>query len=124
MVNIIRDITQGTKMEKDNGYLNWYEFAPQDNLLIIKYTPDETKQTTDSGIIISTGKASVVTDRPQTGVIMSTGPDVEKFQIGNQVFFAPQVSFDLEFFRTDGEERYMMVPEDRIDGLRVKDVRQ
>jgi len=110
-------------MNEDNGYLDWYEYAPQDNLLIIKYTPDTTKQTTDSGIIITTAKASVITDRPQTGVIMSMGPDCKKYVLGNQVFFAPQVSFDLEFFRTEGDEKYMMVPEDRIDGLRVKDVR-
>lgn len=110
-------------MNEDNGYLNWWEFEPQDNLLIIKYTPDTTKQESDTGIILTTGKASVITDRPSTGVIVAKGEDCKKFEIGNQVFFAPQVSFDLEFFRTEDDEKYMMVPEDRIDGLRVKDVR-
>ena len=107
-----------------NGYLEYYEFAPQDNLLIIRYTPDTTKETTESGIIINVGKQSVVTDRPSTGVIVAMGEECKKFEIGNQVFFAPQSSFDLEFFKTEGDEKYLMVPEDRIDGLRVKDVRK
>ena len=107
----------------NNGYLNWYEYAPQDNLLIIRHTPDTTRQESDTGIILTTSKASMVTDRPQTGIIVSMGPDCIKYEIGNQVFFAPQATFDLEFFRTEGDEKYMMVPEDRIDGLRVKDVR-
>jgi len=107
-----------------NGYLEWYEYAPQDNLLIIRYTPDVTKDVTESGIFISVGQKSVVTDRPSTGSIVSKGPDCKKYDIGNQVFFAPQSSFDLEFFRTEEDEKYLMVPEDRIDGLRVKDVRK
>lgn len=110
-------------MNDDNGYLNWYEFAPQDNLLIIRYTPDTTKQESATGIIIATGTPSAITDRPSTGVIVSMGPDAKKFKLQNQVFFAPQTSFDLAFFRVEGDEKYLMVPEDRIDGLRVKDVR-
>lgn len=107
----------------ETGYLEWYEFAPQDNLLVVKNKPDMTKKESPSGIIITASKPSVVTDRPSTGIIVSKGPDCKKFEIGQQVFFSPQASFDLEMIRSEGDEKYLMVPEDRVDGLRVKDVR-
>lgn len=105
------------------GYIQWWELQMQDNLLLIKHTKDETKNVTASGIIIP-GAPSSVTDRPSTGIIMSQGPGAKKFNNGMQVFFAPQASFDLEMIMTKDDEKYLMVPEDRVDALRVKDVRK
>jgi hypothetical protein len=109
----------------DNGYLNWYEYAPTDNLYMIKYTDEmnNTKEVSQSGIVLSVNQNSVL-DRPSTGIIVSRGVDTSKYDIGMQVFFDPNVSFDLAMIISEENEKYMLVPEDRIDGYRVKDIRE
>jgi len=106
-----------------NGYIQWYEFAPQSNVIVIKYTPDETKKVTATGIIIPDAAMSPITDRPSTGVIVSKGPDAKEVEVGMQVFFPPQNAFDMNMIITEGEEKYLMTTSNRIDGIRVKDVR-
>ena len=111
-------------MENASGWINWWEFAPQNNLLVVRVSPvDETKVVSDSGIIIATQPSSV-TDRPSYGEVVSKGPEVKKIQIGNIVYFPPQASFDLGMIKQDKDGKYyLMIPEDRVDGIRVKDVR-
>jgi len=105
----------------DNSYLHWYEFEPTNDIYLVRVHPDYSKKESPTGIIIATTMSKVV-DRPTTGVIFSAGPDAKKYKIGTQVFFAPNRGFDLEFIFTSGEEKYMLVGQDFIDGVRVKEV--
>ena len=106
------------------AYIEWYEFAPQSNVIVVRCTPDETKIVSQSGIIVETGKPSSVSDRPSTGIVVSKGPDAKEVEIGMQIFFPPQNAFDLEMIITKENEKYLMTTSDRIDGIRVKDVRK
>ena len=119
-------------MEKDNiensGWINWWEFAPQSNILVIRVSPvDETKLTSDTGIIMAV-KQSNVSDRPYYGEVVSMGPDAKKessVEIGNIVYFPAQNAFDLGMVnREENGDYYLMTTADRIDGIRVKDVRE
>jgi hypothetical protein len=110
-----------------SSWINWYEFAPQDNILVIRVSPvDETKLTSDTGIIVAV-KQSNVTDRPYYGEVVSMGPKAREesnIQIGNIVYFPPQNAFDLGMVKKeDNGDYYLMTTADRIDGIRVKDVR-
>jgi len=113
-------------MKKENGYIEWFEFSPQSNLLMIKVGKlDETKLTTDTGIIIAT-KANNVGDRPYYGEIVSIGPDVkENVEIGNIVYFPSQNAYDMGMIKTleDGST-FLLTTSDRIDGIKVKDTRK
>lgn len=104
------------------GYIQWWEFAPQSNVIVIKHTKDETKNVTATGIIIP-GTPTSVTDRPSTGIVVSKGPEVKEVEIGMQIFFPPQNAIDLEMIIVEDGEKYLMTTSDRIDGIRVKDVR-
>jgi len=105
------------------GYINWWEYAPADNLYVVEYNEDMTKKVSPNGIIIATTETSVL-DRPHTGIIKSKGPDAKKYEIGMTVFFNKNVTFDLGMIISENGEKYMLVPEDRIDGYKVKDVRK
>lgn len=111
-------------MEENSGWINWWEFAPQSNILVIKVAPiDETKLTSDTGIVLAV-KPGSVTDRPYYGTVMSKGPEAEGVEIGNIVYFPPQNSFDLSMIKREEDgSYYLMTTADRIDGIRVKDVR-
>ena len=111
-------------MEENNGWINWWEFAPQSNILVIKVSPvDETKLTSDSGIVLAV-KADSVSDRPYFGTVVSMGPEAEGVEIGNIVYFPPQNSFDLGMIKKEEDgSYYLMTTADRIDGIRVRDVR-
>ena len=106
-------------------YINWYEFAPRENLVVIKVKPvDETKIKAESGIIVAV-EPSKVLDRPTSGEVISIGPKVKDIEIGQIVYFPGTATFDLEMIRKDEDgSYYQMIPEDRIDGIRVKDVRK
>jgi len=110
---------------ENNGWINWWEFAPQSNIIVIRVSPvDETKLTSDSGIVLAVKQGSV-TDRPYYGEVVSKGPEAEGVEIGNIVYFPPQNSFDLGMVKKEENgDYYLMTTADRIDGIRVKDVRQ
>lgn len=112
-------------MAQNNGWINWWEFAPQANIVVVRVSPvDETKLTSDTGIIVAV-KADSVTDRPYYGEVVSKGPEAKNVQIGNIVYFPPQSSFDLGMIKKEDDgSYYMMISADRIDGIRVKDVRE
>jgi phage pi2 protein 07 len=112
---------------KNSAWINWYEFAPQANILVIRVSQvDETKLTSETGIIMAV-KQSNVTDRPYYGEVVSMGPDTKKesnIEIGNIVYFPPQNAFDLGMVHKESNgDYYLMTTADRIDGIRVKDVR-
>jgi DNA polymerase III epsilon subunit-like protein len=112
---------------KNSAWINWWEFSPQADILVIRVSKvDETKLTTDTGIIMAV-KQSNVTDRPYYGEVVSMGPDAMKdsnIEIGNIVYFPPQNAFDLGMVNKESNgDYYLMTTADRIDGIRVKDVR-
>jgi len=108
-----------------NSWINWWEFAPQSNILVIRVKPvDDTKVTSDTGIIVAI-KPSNVSDRPSFGEVVSKGPESKIVEIGNIVYFPPQNSFDLGMIKKEDDGSwYLMTTEDRIDGIRVKDIRK
>jgi phage pi2 protein 07 len=113
---------------KNSAWINWWEFAPQDNILVIRVSKqDETKLTSDTGIIMQV-KQSNVSDRPYYGEVVSMGPNATKdsnVSVGNIVYFPPQNAFDLGMVnREENGDYYLMTTADRIDGIRVKDVRE
>jgi len=107
----------------ENAYLQWWEFQPTSDLYLIRVHPDYSKTESPTGIIIATQPSKVV-DRPTTGEIVSRGSNASKYDIGFQVFFAPNRGFDLNYILTEGEEKFMLVAEENIDGIRVKDTRE
>ncbi len=107
----------------ENAYLQWWEFQPTTDLYLVRVHPDYSKTESPSGIIIATQPSKVI-DRPTTGEIICRGPDAKKYELGLQVFFAPNRGFDLGYILTEGEEKFMLVAEDHIDGLRVQDTRK
>jgi hypothetical protein len=112
-------------MSNVNSWIDWYEFSPRDNLLVVKVAPvDVTKMESETGIIIAVNQSNV-SDRPYFGEVVSKGPEAKSIEIGNIVYFPPQASFDLGMIKTleDGS-KFVMIPEDRVDGVRVKDVRK
>ena len=110
--------------ENDNIWIDWWEFAPRDNLLVVKVKPvDETKVKSETGIIIAV-QPSNVSDRPFYGEVVSKGPEVKSIEIGNIIYFPGQASYDLGMIKTlETGEKFVMVPEDRVDGIRCKDIR-
>ena len=123
----MQEKTTEEQNHKNSAWINWYEFAPQSNILVIRVSQvDETKLTTDSGIIMAV-KQSNVTDRPYYGEVVSMGPDAKKestVEVGNIVYFPPQNAFDLGMVQKESNgDYYLMTTADRIDGIRVKDVR-
>ena len=107
----------------ENAYLNWWESQPTLDLYLVRVHPDYSKVESQSGIIIATQPSRVI-DRPTTGEIVCKGPDAKKYKKGMQVFFAPNKGFDLGYVLTSGEEKFMLVAEQSIDGIRVKDTRE
>ena len=112
-------------MESNSAFINWWEFSPQANIIVIRVGQvDETKLTTDSGIIIAT-KADSIADRPYYGEVVSKGPEAVEVEIGNIVYFPPQNAFDLGMVnKEENGASYLMTTSDRIDGIRVKDIRE
>ena len=105
-------------------YINWWEFGPREDLVVVRVKPiDETKVKAESGIIIAV-EPSKVLDRPTSGEVVSIGPKVETIEIGQIVYFPGTATFDLEMIRHDEDgSYYQMIPEKRIDGIKVKDCR-
>ncbi len=106
----------------DLGYINWYEFAPQKDTFIVRSVPDETKKSTESGIIFAT-ETDVIMDRPFKGEIISVGPDT-KYKVGSYIYWEPQKGMNLEMIRKEQDgEVYILLYDDAVLGQRVKDIR-
>jgi len=101
-------------------YIEYTEIGLQDNILLIRYTKDLTKTVSKSGIILAVTE-SKVTDRPNTGICIAQGPDCKKDFLGKQVFFDRNKGYNLENVITNEDEKYMLVTEDSIDFIKVKD---
>ena len=105
------------------GYIDWWTYAPRDNVVVVRMIPQKLKTETDSGIIlaITEDKETVA---PNYGEIVSQGPEVKENLVGRIAFFPPQNMFPLGMIRGEKEgEFYQMTTADRLDALLVKDVR-
>lgn len=108
--------------EEQLGYIDWWEFAPQKDMFVVRSVPDKTKKQSESGIIITT-QTDVIMDRPFKGEIISTGPD-SKYKVGSYIYWEPQKGLNLEMIRKTQEgEIYLLLYDDAVLGQRVKDVR-
>ena len=107
----------------DRGYMEWYNFSPRDNVIVVKMIPQKLKTETDSGIIIALTE-DTVTVAPNYGEVVSQGPEVKEQLIGKIVFFPPQNMLPLGMIRpTEEGVFFQMTTSDRLDGILVKDVR-
>lgn len=106
----------------DRGYIDWWHYAPQANIIVVKMVPQKLKTETESGIIIAVteDKESIA---PNYGEVISQGPDVKENLVGKIVFFPPQNMFPLGMIKSENGEIYQMTTADRIDAILVKDVR-
>ena len=68
--------------------------------------PDSVKETTESGIILSSVEAEI----PTKGVITSVGNKVEELKEGDYVMYEPRHAMRIEY---NGKE-YLMFPESSI----------
>ncbi len=108
--------------KEDFGYIDWWEFHPVGDTFIVSTIPDETKKTSDSGIIIST-ESDVIMDRPFKGVVVTVGPKAE-YKIGDYLYWQPQSGMDLAMIRPSKEgEKFLLLHTEAILGQKVKDTR-
>ena len=106
----------------ESGFVEWYEFEPTKDTFIVSTVPDQTKKTSQTGIVTST-ETSVVQDRPFRGVVVSIGPD-SVFRVGDYVYFQPTSGFDLAMIKpTKPEEKFILLHTDAILGKRIPDTR-
>ncbi len=105
------------------GYMNWWNFGPRDNILVIRMIPQKMKTETDSGIILAITEDKQ-TIAPNYGEVMSQGPEVKENLIGQIVFFPPQNMLPLGMIRRleDGSF-FQMTTSERLDAILVDDVR-
>ena len=108
---------------ENSVYLEWYEYQPLGNVVVVRSRPDKLKTETESGIIIST-QESKETIAPYYGEVVSIGKDVTEVEVGNIIYFPPQNAFPVEMIRTISDEKYLMTTSDRIDAIKVVDVRK
>jgi len=108
--------------EEVSGLIDWYEFSPVKDYMLCKIIPDETSKKTETGLIISVSD-SIVEDRPNQGVIMSTGPDAP-YDKGTFVYWTKNAGYDLKHIRTDDNDQYyILIHPDAVLGVKVKDTR-
>lgn len=79
--------------------------ATKERILVI---PDPQKETTESGIIISTE-----TYRPTTGTVASVGRDVDEIEIGHRVIYS---KFTGDEFDHEGQN-YISIHESAVYAL-------
>ena len=109
-------------MEKDNGYIQWYQYGCVNDTFIVSTVPDSTKKESDSGLILTT-EESVVQDRPFKGTVVTAGPE-SKYAVGDYVYFQPTSGFDLAFIRpTQDKEMFVLLHNDAVIGKLVADSR-
>jgi len=110
------------KYVDDLGFIGWENFAPQENILVIKTIKQQIKMRTATGIFVGSGDDQE-TIAPNMGLVISAGPECKKDLVGKVVFYPAQSVFPLAMIRPEESgETYQMCTEDRIDGILVKDV--
>lgn len=118
----MKDTDTDTDTKQDLGFIDWWEFAPIDDTFICRSSPDETKKTTESGLIIAT-QTDIIMDRPWKGEVISVGPTA-KYNIGDFLYWQPNSGFDLAMIRNQEHEKFILLHNEAILGQRVKDTRK
>ena len=96
-------------------YVNHNEFQPTKGLVLIKAIELKKEEVTNSGLIISIRKESVI-ERPTAGEVISIGDECKNASIGTVVFWDMNSGLDLEF--DDGQ--YILIRDETIVGLKVQ----
>jgi co-chaperonin GroES (HSP10) len=99
------------------GYVEWWEFSPQNDTFVCSVTPDRTKKESETGIIIDTTE-SVIQDRPTQGTIISVGPTCP-YNVNDYIFWAPTSGFDLAMIRPEeDDQKFILLHPDAVLGLK------
>ena len=106
----------------ERGFIDYWNFAPQADILVVQTIKTKVKMETESGIILST-QENKETVCPDMGIVVSQGPEVEDDMISKVVMYPPQSNFPLQMIKVHEDSAFSMVPRSRIDGILVKDVR-
>jgi co-chaperonin GroES (HSP10) len=103
-----------------NGWIDLEEFLPSGDTFIVKMLPTDTTKQTESGLIVSSSRESVVEDRPNFGKIVVIGPECKR-NIGEYVYVQKAMGYDLKMIRkpTDADYDYVLLYDDAIIGNRV-----
>ncbi len=88
------------------------DFIPCKDNFVVRTIQDKTKKEDTQGIILETGD-SKLQDRPNTGIIVSIGPD-SNFEKGTQVYFEPNKGFDLKMIESN--DNYILLYDNAIMG--------
>lgn len=83
-------------MANQRVYVKSEEFIPKDELILVKPEQFKAEETTESGLVISIRKESVI-ERPSFGKVISKGVKVEGTEVGDVVFWPSTDGIDLEF---------------------------
>jgi len=108
-------------MEQNSQWINWYNFLCVNDTFMVKTVPDTTKLESTGGILLE-AEVSKLQDRPSYGEIMSVGNNTI-YNVGDYVYFEPTKGMDLGMIKTTGDERYLLLYDDAVVGIRVKDSR-
>jgi co-chaperonin GroES (HSP10) len=107
----------------ETGFIDWYEFSPVKDYMLVQVVPDETEKKTETGIVLSV-QESVIEDRPKQGVIKAVGPDAP-YKIGTFVYWTKNGGYDLKHIRVDeNDSYYILINPDTVLGIKVKDTRK
>jgi len=112
-----------TDIMDESGFINYWNYSPQGNILVIQTIKMKIKTRTESGIIISTQETKEAL-APDCGIVRSQGPDCKEDWIGKVVYYPAQSIYPLEMIRKDEDgTSFVMTTEERIDAILVQDVR-
>ena len=104
----------------ENDFINWWEFSPTNDLMLVR-VQTKTEEKTESGIITNV-KQSVVQDRPTEGLVVSTGPSAP-FSAGTYLYYTKTSGYDFAQIRSENSEMYTILHPEAILGTKVKDTR-
>lgn len=77
-------------------YVKSSEFQPNDELILVKPEPFKAEEVTESGLVVSIRKETVV-ERPAYGTVLGIGAKVQDINIGDIIFWPSTDGIDLEF---------------------------
>lgn len=97
-------------MSKQRVYMNSNQFEPRGKLMLIKPGELKSEEVSESGLVISIRKESVI-DRPSFGEVVAVGNEAE-YKIGDKLFWPQTDGIDFEF--DDGN--YVLIRNESIIG--------
>ena len=109
-----------TKETNDIGLIDWWEFKPEKEFMLVRIKESKIDKETETGIILKV-QESVIDDRPNEGVIVASG-NKAPYGKGNYVYWTKNGGYDLNNIRSE-DEKYVLINPESILGTKVKDTR-